>query len=193
LIKPLPFNVSENEPGAIVLGLTDVSTGTGFSSVTPLFPIFVLSAALVAVTVIVFGVGRFIGAVYNPVASIVPVVAFPPGTALIDQTMLVFAFPVTAAANVCVAPARTAAVAGVTVTTTPVFSGGIVGDEPPLLLPTPAQPATSKTNITAAAIQRCFTDLSPIVDSLFEARASKTRQCRVPIRVDGQKLHLNWY
>jgi hypothetical protein len=161
--------------------------------VTPLFPIFVLSAALVAVTVIVFGVGRFIGAVYNPVASIVPVVAFPPGTALIDHTTLVFAFPVTAAANVCVAPARTAAVAGVTVTTTPAFSGGIVGDEPPLLLPTPAQPATSKTNITAAAIQRCFTDLSPIVDSLFEARASKTRQCRVPIRVDGQKLHLNWY
>jgi hypothetical protein len=161
--------VSENDPGAIVFGLTAVSTGTGFSSVSALVPVFVVSAALVAVTVIVFGVGKFTGAVYNPVVSMVPVVAFPPATAFTDHVTLVLAFPVTAAANDCVAPARTAAVAGVTVTTTPAFSGGVVGDVgdvgdvPVLLLPTPAQPANSKAKIPVDAIQVRFTDLSPIV------------------------------
>ena len=105
------------------MGLTEVSTGTGFSSVNALVPVFVVSATLVAVTVIVFAIGKFTGAVYNPVASIVPVVALPPATAFTDHVTLVFAFPVTAAANAWVTPARTAAVAGVTVTTTPTLFG----------------------------------------------------------------------
>jgi hypothetical protein len=71
-MNPLPFNVSEKAPGAIVVGLTDVSTGTGFSKVTAPFPNFVVSAALVAVTVVVLGLGRLAGAVYRAVEFIVP-------------------------------------------------------------------------------------------------------------------------
>jgi hypothetical protein len=172
-MNPLPFNVSEKAPGAIVVGLTDVSTGTGFSSVTAPFPDLVASAALVAVTVIVLGVGKLAGAVYKPVASIVPVAAFPPAAAFTDHVTLVFAFPVTAAVNACVAPARTIAVAGATVTTTPIFSGGVVGEDPPLLLPTPAQPATSIPKAMVGVIQMRFTGLSPIVDSVFDSRQAR--------------------
>jgi hypothetical protein len=123
----------------------------------------VVSATLVAVTVIVFAVGKFTGAVYNPVASIVPVVALPPATAFTDHVTLVFAFPVTAAANACAAPARTAAVAGVTVTTTPALSGGVVGEvgDVPVLLAVPTQPPTSNARIPVDAIQVRFTDYPP--------------------------------
>ena len=184
-MNPLPFNVSEKAPGAIVVGLTDVSTGTGFSSVTAPFPDLVVSAALVAVTVIVLGVGKFDGAVYKPVASIVPVAVFPPAAAFTDHVTLVFAFPVTAAVNACVAPARTIAVAGATVTTTPAFSGGVVGDDPPLLLPNPAQPATSIPKIMVGVIQMRFTGLSPIVDSVIDSRQAGRYRTRVLTRVDG--------
>jgi hypothetical protein len=91
----------------------------------------------------------------------VPVVAFPPATAFTDHVTVVFVFPVTAAVKVCVAPARTIAVEGVTVTTTPAFSGGVVGDPPPPLLPNPAQPATSTANTPVAAMHKRFTDLPP--------------------------------
>jgi hypothetical protein len=147
-----------------VLGLTDVSTGTGFSSVTALLPCLVVSAALVAVTVIIFGVGRFAGAVYTPVASIVPVAVFPPTTVFTDHVTLVFAFPVTAAVNACVAPERTMEVAGATVTVIPALVGGVVGvvgDGAPLLLTVPVQPAASHTSITIGAIQMRFTACPP--------------------------------
>jgi hypothetical protein len=149
----------------MVFGLTDVSTGAGFSTIKALLPVFVVSAALVAVTVIVFGLGKFTGAVYNPVESIVPVVAFPPATAFTDHVTLAFAFPATAAANACVAPARTDAEAGVTVTSTPAFSGGVVGDVGEVLLVVPTQPPTSNATIPVDAIQVRFTDMSPIINS----------------------------
>ncbi len=149
-------------------GLTDVSTGTGFCSVTALLPVFVASAALVAVTVTVFGVGRLAGAVYNPVALIVPVAALPPTAAFTDHVTVAFEFPVTAAANDCVAPARSVAVAGVTLTLVP--SGGVVGDEPPptVLLVNPEHPVTSSVKIPSGAIQIRFTVLSPIVISAVD-------------------------
>jgi hypothetical protein len=56
--------------------------------VTALVPVCVVSAALVAVTVIVFGDGRLAGAVYIPFASIVPIVAFPPTTEFTAQVTL---------------------------------------------------------------------------------------------------------
>jgi hypothetical protein len=81
----------------------------------------------------------------------------------------VFAFPVTAAVNACVAPARSIAVAGATVTVTPTLLGGVAGDVgdagdgPPLLLTAPAQPAASHTSTTVRAMQMRFTGFSPIV------------------------------
>jgi hypothetical protein len=183
LIKPLPVKVSEKEPGAIVFGLTDVSVGTGFSSATAPFPDFVVSATLVAVTVIVLGLGKFTGAVYNPVVSMVPVAALPPATAFTDHVTLVLVFPVTVAANACMAPARTIAVAGATATVTPALLGGVVGDDPPLLLPIPAQPANSNAKTPVAATQMRFTDLSPIVDSLLDSRPAHSYG--VLTRVDG--------
>jgi len=146
-------------------GETEVRSGIGFCSETELVAFFVVSAALVAVIVTVVGVGRFAGAVYMPFASIVPVVAFPPPTEFTDHVTLLFVLPVTAAAKLAFAPARTAAVAGVTVTLMlVVLSGGKVGEAPlPLVfVPTPAQPLSNKTRIPACALQILFTDMAPL-------------------------------
>ena len=115
--------------------------------------------------VTVFVVGRLVGAVYIPFASIVPVVAFPPLTEFTDQVTLVFVLPLTVAAKFAFAPARTVAVAGVTVTLTlVVLSGGKVGEAPlPLVfVPTPAQPLSNKTRSPACALQNFFTDMVPL-------------------------------
>jgi hypothetical protein len=163
--KPLPVRVSENAPAVIGEGETDVRTGIGFCSETALVAFFVVSAALVAVMVRVFGVGRLAGAVYIPFVSIVPVVALPPATEFTDQVTLVFVLPLTAAAKLAFAPARTVAVAGVTVTLTlVVLSGGKVGEAPPPLVfvPTPAQPVSNKTRIPACALQILLTDMVPL-------------------------------
>jgi hypothetical protein len=193
-MNPLPFNVSEKAPGAMVFGLTEVSTGTGFSSISALFPCFAVSAALVAVTMIVFGVGKFAGAVNNPVASIVPVVGFPPGTVFTDHVTLVFAFPVTADVNSCVAPARTIAVAGVTVTTTAALSGGIVGDPLPRFCsqgqcnPPQAIP-TLRSERHRYVSQACPPSMTR---SLTRGKQGTTMKYRVLTRADGYELQLNW-
>jgi len=95
----------------------------------------------------------------------VPVVAFPPPTEFTDHVTLLFVLPVTAAAKLAFAPARTVAVAGVTVTLMlVVLSGGKVGEAPlPLLfVPTPAQPLSNKTRIPACALQILFKDMAPL-------------------------------
>jgi len=146
-------------------GETEVRTGIGFCNETALVAFFVVSAALVAVIVTVVDVGRLAGAVYMPFASIVPVVAFPPPTEFTDHVTLLLVLPLTVAAKLAFAPARTVAVAGVTVTLMlVVLSGGKVGEAPlPLLfVPTPAQPLSNKTRIPACALQILFTDMAPL-------------------------------
>src|ERR1700681_1950785 len=105
-----------NAPVPRVLGVTALSTGIGFSSVTPLFPFFVASAALLAVTVTVFRFARFAGALYSPAALMEPVVAFPPATPFTDHVTLVLLLPVTVAVQLSVLAARTVALGGVTAT-----------------------------------------------------------------------------
>jgi len=70
-----------------------------------------------AATVTVDGLGMEFGAVYNPVALIVPTVALPPVTLFTCQVTEVFVVPVTLAMNCFVAPGLTVAEAGVTATT----------------------------------------------------------------------------
>jgi hypothetical protein len=137
LTNLLPFAVMVNAPMGIAVGETEVRTGTGFSRSTAALPVMVASALLTAVTCTESDVGRAGGALYNPVASMVPKVEFPPETPFTDQRtvfegLLVAntAFEVkpgfeveedgglgagTAAVNCCVAPARTLAVDGVMV------------------------------------------------------------------------------
>ena len=103
----------------MVEGETLFKIGVGFSRVTVALALSVVSAALVAVTVTVFGFGKFCGATYIPAELIVPAVEFPPARPLIDQVTEVLLVPVTEAINGCPAPARTLAVVGATVTATP--------------------------------------------------------------------------
>jgi hypothetical protein len=73
------------------VGLTE--TLTGAMSDTVALPVFVLSAALVAVTVTELVLEIVAGAVYKPPVEIVPTAGFN------DQVTVVFAVPETAAAN----------------------------------------------------------------------------------------------
>jgi hypothetical protein len=85
-----------------VVGETETPFATGVATETVVDADFVVSAKLVAVTVI-FPVE--VGAVNNPLAAIVPPV--------VDQlTDLLVAVPCTVAVNCCVAPVRMAGVAG---------------------------------------------------------------------------------
>jgi hypothetical protein len=125
-------------------------------------PFFVASSVLVAVTVMVFGVGKLAGAVYIPFASIVPTVEFPPATEFTDHVTLLFAIPLTVAAKASFDPARIVGVAGVTVT--PVLPPSGVSGEPSLpgFVPRPEQPVRHNIRSTACALQIRFTEVPPI-------------------------------
>jgi len=74
----------------------------GAFNVTVPAPDFVTSACDTADTITgLFGVGTTAGAVYNPFASIVPALAFPPVTPFTCQVTAVFEVPLTAAENGC--------------------------------------------------------------------------------------------
>lgn len=133
--KLLPLMVSEKLPAVIVVGWMLASIGVGFQSVTALCPAALESAALTACTVTVFGLGNVAGAVKTPIVLIVPVVDTPPVTPFTCQVTAAFEVPVTAAANVSDAPARTVAELGETPTDT---AGGGGGGAPGLPLPVPA-------------------------------------------------------
>ena len=97
------------------------------------------SATLVAVICAAVDVGRSAGAVYTPVALIVPVVAVPPATPLTLQVTLVLLELVTVATNACEAPSTTDALPGVTETLM-AGGGGGGGGSAAELAPPPAQP-----------------------------------------------------
>ena len=71
-----------------------------------------LSATLAAWTLTEAGEGRLDGAMYFPVASIVPTVAFPEGTPFTDQVTAWLEFAVTVAENWVLSPARRVAFGG---------------------------------------------------------------------------------
>src|SRR5271156_3314102 len=141
LTNLLPVSVSEDAPAVNVAGLTLLSTGVSFHSVTSLVPFALESAADVALMVIVFGFVRTAGAVYRPAFVISPRVAFPPTTPFTDQVTLWFVVPLTAAVNGCPAPARTFAAVGVTLTA--ICAGGV---EPPPDFVVPVQLTCTRTS-----------------------------------------------
>jgi hypothetical protein len=77
-----------------------VTVIAGGVTVTWAVALFVGSAALVAVTAC--GPPVWPGAVYKPMALIVPAVAFPPWTPSTDHVTAVFVVPVTVAVNAVV-------------------------------------------------------------------------------------------
>jgi hypothetical protein len=121
----------------------------GTFNVTVAAPDFVTSACDTADTITgLFGVGTTAGAVYNPFASIVPALAFPPVTPFTCQVTAVFDVPLTAAENGCCSVGNLLAVCGLTLTVT---AGG--PPPPPVLPPPPHDVSTSvDANITAIAV-----------------------------------------
>ena len=99
--KCLPLSVSEKAPTGMEIGRTASSCGDGFVSVTPVFPDLLLSAVSTALIVMVFGEGGNSGALYIPVALIVPSVALPPATPFTDQLNAGFAPSLVFAVNCC--------------------------------------------------------------------------------------------
>jgi len=93
----LPLTVNEKFPVFVDVGLIPLITGIGFIRVTALVPVAEESAALVALTVTVLGLGKVAGATYFPFASIVPSALEPPLVPFTDQVTLEFDVPLTVA------------------------------------------------------------------------------------------------
>lgn len=125
--KLVPVTEREKLPRLVEEGEMPVSVGEGLRRVTALEEDLEVSAALMAVTEIVFGEGRTAGAVYFPEASMVPRVEEPPGVVLTDQATEMLVEPVTAAEKEYVEPARMLAEVGETVTLTVATGGGGAG------------------------------------------------------------------
>ena len=87
-------------PRLVDAGEMPVKIGVGLRRVTTLEAVFDASAALVALTFTVFGEGRVAGAVYFPVASIIPSADEPPAVPFTDQVTPVLEEPITVAENV---------------------------------------------------------------------------------------------
>ena len=103
---------------AAVFGLT--VTETPAVTVTVAVSDFVLSATEIAFTVTGFDAGTVAGAVYKPVALIVPTVEFPPVTLFTCDVTAVLEVFATVVVNCFVKPACTLAVFGLIVTETAV-------------------------------------------------------------------------
>jgi len=95
-----------------------VIVGVGAVTVAIAPALFVVSAALVAVTVTAAGEGTEAGAAYTPLEETEPRVEFPPGTPFTLQVTAVLEVPLTVAVNCCVWETITEALAGDRVTET---------------------------------------------------------------------------
>jgi hypothetical protein len=145
LTNPLPLTVSATTSAGTDVGAMLVRTGIGFQSVTAPLAVAEELAALIARTVTVLFAGTTAGAVYMPDALIVPVAELPPVTPFTCQVTAAFDVPDTVALKACVAPARTLALVGDTLTVTPDPDGGVLGLEPEELVVVPVQPESRAT------------------------------------------------
>ena len=121
-------------------------TGTGLMTVTEAVPARVGSATLVAFTVTPFGEGGTAGAVYMPVASIVPTEESPPGIPFTAHVTEVLDVPLTVALNCSFSRTMAVVLLGETETEMMRTLGGA-------LLPPPPHP-TDRTRCSRAAAQR---------------------------------------
>src|ERR1700730_2381796 len=100
-----PLSVIVNGAWGRLNGVTLVNCGTGLFNVALAFPSFLVSDVSTALMVMELGVGGNSGAVYIPLASMVPKAAFPPAIPLIDQfTAGLDPSPVFAANSCCAIP-----------------------------------------------------------------------------------------
>jgi hypothetical protein len=97
----------------------ETETDTADITVTDAEADFFGSATLVAAIVTVAGEGKLDGAVYNPLAEILPLVELPPATPFTDQVTLVSEFVLATAAVNCIVPtSRTEPLVGETLMVT---------------------------------------------------------------------------
>ena len=106
---------------ATLAGFGVTVTATCCAIVTVADPWSALLAAETAVTITVAGLGMVPGAVYKPLALMLPTVVLPPVVPFTCQVTAVFVVPETVARNCLVVPGLRVAAAGVTVT---VMAGG---------------------------------------------------------------------
>jgi hypothetical protein len=112
--KFAPVTVSVKVPTGIEVGVTEAICGVGLFSVTMLLAVMAVLAVSVALTVTELGVGGNCGAVYTPLAVIVPIAAFPPATPFTDQANAGVEPSLVFAVNGCESPPRIVAVDGIT-------------------------------------------------------------------------------
>ena len=144
LTKLLPLTWIVNAPTPIVCGLTDETTGIGFSRVIELVPCTVGVLTSAACTDTTLLEGTLAGAVYWPAELIVPGVALPPAIPFTDQVTAVFDVPIIVAVNCRTgSPGRTLDAAGLTDTL------GCAEEDAP---PEPAQPV-AREMMTKQSVQ----------------------------------------
>jgi len=127
---PAEFTVEVNVRAApSSSGISDGDTESEISlvTVTAAVALFELSAALVASTLTDAGTGRWCGAVYAPVASIVPMLALPPATPFTDHVTAVLVELLTVAVKTCGKPRSKEADAGAIATEMEEGGGGCDG------------------------------------------------------------------
>src|SRR5579864_2178056 len=110
-----PFSVIVNVPGGTLSGARLVNCGTGLFSVALAFPSLLVFDVSIALMVMELGAGGNSGAVYIPLPSMIPMVAFPLAIPLIDQFTAGLDPSPVFAVNCCCATPGTVALDGVTV------------------------------------------------------------------------------
>jgi hypothetical protein len=131
-----------------LVGVTLVRFGVTFQSVTALDALTLESCTDATPTLTVFGFGNMAGATYDPVALIVPIVAFPPLMPLTVQVTFWFVALISFAVKACDVPARTFALVGLMVM---LSCGGGGGGGGVCFVPVPAQPTSISKKIRIKA------------------------------------------
>jgi hypothetical protein len=154
-------------PAVKLAGLTLLSVGAGFSNVTLLLPLAFASAAAVPRIVIELGLGSVAGAVYFPLASIVPTEALPPTVPFTDHCTAWFVLPETIAVKVCEDPVRRLAVPGTTLTEI-----AATGGEDAAVDDVTAQPEVNLKSRNTPRQRDSLRKFPPIVEVVAEAAGS---------------------
>ena len=159
----------------MLIGVTLVNCGTGLFSVALAFPSLLVFEVSTALMVMELGAGGNSGAVYIPLASMVPSVAFPPATPLIDQFTAGLDPSPVFAVNCCCATPGMDAPDGETVNA--VSPGPPAAPGPPgrIAWAHPPSKTTSAVSITSA---ERFTAIPPSLSSLLAAISRPQCQLR---------------
>src|SRR6266699_624422 len=148
--------VSAKVPTAVACGAILPRTGIGFSSVTVTLAETFESAAVTALTVTVFGLGKPTRGVKRPAELIIPVAALPPLTPFTNHATDVFAESLTVALNCCEPSIRTLAELGEIDTVMP-GGGELVPPDLPEFAVSPTQPTWTEVQTRRKARVSCRT------------------------------------